>query len=411
MEPYPPEIAEMMRHFYRSLNERDRRRYAGLEALKYGPGGRHYIAQVLGCSRNTVSKGAREVSGLSTCVTEARIRQPGGGRKTYRVTWGEALDTQFLAVLRDHTAGNPMDATIKWTNLTVGEIAQALARDYQVAVSVFVVRQLLRKHQYRRRKAQKKTSLKSGGKHRDAQFENIARLRAEFAATGQPILSMDTKKKEFLGNFYREGHLYTLEELHTYDHDFPSYAEGVIIPHSLYDVQRNVGYIHLGTSHDTSEFACDSLRLWWYTYGRQQYPTATALLLLCDGGGSNAARSLLFKQDLQTLADELGITIRIAHYPPYCSKYNPIEHRLFPHVTRACQGVIFMSRELVKELMAKTSTTTGLHAFVQIIDKVYATGRKVAADFKQTMRLVFDEFLPNWNYRAVPLAEANAQVI
>jgi len=411
MEPYAPDIVEKMCCFYRSLNERDRRRYAGLEALKYGHGGRNYIAQVLPCSRNTVSRGAREVSGLSARDTEARIRQPGGGRKTYRVTWGAALDTQFLAVLREHTAGDPMDATVKWTNLTVGEIVQALARDYHVTVSAFVVRQLLRQHQYRRRKAQKKTSLKSGGKHRNAQFENIARLRAAFTAAGLPILSMDTKKKEFLGNLYREGHLYTLEELHTYDHDFPSYADGVIIPHSLYDVQRNVGYIHLGTSHDTSEFACDSRRLWWYTYGRHQYPTATALLLLCDGGGSNAARSLLFKHDVQALATELGLEIRIAHYPPYCSKYNPIEHRLFPHVTRACQGVIFMSRELVQELMTKTATTTGLHAFVQIIDKEYATGRKVAPNFKQTMRIVFDELLPKWNYRAVPRLDPNAQVI
>ncbi len=191
---------------------------------------------------------------------------------------------------------------------------------------------------------------------------------------------------------------------------FPAMWRG-IIPHSLYDVQRNVGDIHLGTSHDTSEFACDSLRLWWYIYGWRQYPTATALHLLCGGGGSNAARSLLSKQDVQALADELGSTIRIAHYPFYCSKYNPIEHRLFPHITRACQGVIFMSRELAQELMANAATTTGLHAFVQIIDKEYTTGRKVTADFKQTMRIVFDEYLPKWNYRAVPLGETNAQVI
>jgi hypothetical protein len=132
---------------------------------------------------------------------------------------------------------------------------------------------------------------------------------------------------------------------------------------------------------------------------------ATAILVLCDGGGSNSTRQHLFKQDLQALADELGLEIRIAHYPPYCSKYNPIEHRLFPHVTRACQGVIFTSIELVKELMEKTQTTTGLKAFVHIIDKVYETGRKVAADFKETLRIVFDDFLPQWNYRAIPIAQ------
>jgi hypothetical protein len=404
MEPYPFEVEEGMHRFYHSLNEKDRRRFAGWEALRFGPGGRSYIARVLGCSRNTVSKGAREVSDLPRREVEQRIRAKGGGRKRYNVTWGPVLDEKFLLVLRDHTAGDPMDETVRWTNLTPGEIVKALRTDHDIVVSKFVVSQLLKKHNYRRRKAQKKSSLKQQIKHRDAQFKNIARLKAEFRAAGNPIVSMDTKKKEYLGNFYREGHLYTLNELHTYDHDFHSYAEGVIIPHSLYDLQLNVGYIQFGTSHDTGEFACDSFRHWWYTYGRKLYPKATAILVLCDGGGSNSARHYLFKQDLQALADEIGVEIRVAHYPPYCSKYNPIEHRLFPHVTRACQGVIFTSMALVKELMAKTNTTTGLKVFVHIIDKVYETGRKVAADFKENMRIVFDDFLPQWNYRAIPLA-------
>jgi hypothetical protein len=215
---------------------------------------------------------------------------------------------------------------------------------------------------------------------------------------------MDTKKKEMLGNFYRGGKLYTLEELRAYDHDFKSFSEGDIIPHCFYDVRLNVGYIQLGTSHDTGEFACDSFRHWWYNHGRLNYPDATSILVLCDGGGSNSSRQYLFKQDLQCLADEIGIEIRIAHYPPYCSKYNPIEHRLFPHVTRACQGVIFTSVDLVMELMSNTSTSTGLKAFVHLINKAYETGRKVAADFKDNMRIIFDQFLPRWNYRAVPAA-------
>lgn len=241
-------------------------------------------------------------------------------------------------------------------------------------------------------------------KHRNAQFENIARLRAVHAAAGNPVISMDTKKKEYLGNFYRDGHLYTTQELQVYDHDFNSQAEGIVIPHGIYDVRRNTGYINLGTSHDTSEFACDCIRNWWHSQGRFEYPTATSILVLCDGGGSNNSRHYIFKQDLQALADELGIEIRIAHYPPYASKYNPIEHRLFPHVTRACQGVVFKSVELVKELMEKTHTRQGLTVTVQIVDKAYQTGREVAKGFKETMRIVFDEFLPQWNYTAVPKA-------
>jgi hypothetical protein len=263
-----------------------------------------------------------------------------------------------------------MDAKVLWTDLSPREIAQAFKEQYSVRVSVFVVRKLLKKHGYRRRKAQKKASMKEVD-DRNEQFENIARLRSDYEAAGNPVLSMDTKKKEFLGNFYREGHLYTLTELKTYDHDFNSLAQGRIIPHALYDLQRNIGYIQLGTSHDTSEFACDSFRYWWYTYGCNHYPHATSILVLCDGGGSNSSRQYLFKQDLQQLADEIGVEIRIAHYPPYTSKYNPIEHRLFPHVTRACQGVIFTSVELVKELMEKTHTQTVMKAFVHIIDYIY----------------------------------------
>jgi hypothetical protein len=237
---------------------------------------------------------------------------------------------------------------------------------------------------------------------RNAQFENIVSLKDVYMEAGNPVISMDTKKKEYLGNFYRDGHLYTTEELQVYDHDFNSQAEGIVIPHGIYDLQRNTGYISLGTSHDTSEFACDCIRNWWYNRGRFDYPNATSILVLCDGGGSNSSRYYIFKQDLQALADELGIEIRIAHYPPYTSKYNPIEHRLFPHVTRACQGVVFKSIDLVKELMEKTHTRQGLKVTVQIVDKVYQKGRKVAKDFKETMRIVFDEFLPQWNYTALP---------
>jgi biotin operon repressor len=409
MEPYPPEIEQSMKRMYDRLSEKDRRLYAGLEALKYGHGGRNYIARVLGCSRRTVSKGAKEVSQLPGAEVDRRIRRPGGGRKSYQETWVD-IDEKFLHVLRDHTAGDPMDDTVRWTDLTVKEVIKSLHEDHGIKVSKSVVRKLFKKHNYRRRKAQKKQTMKQVP-NRNEQFENIQRLKAEYEAAGNPIVSMDTKKKEYLGNFYRDGHVYTLEEIRTYDHDFNSFSEGVIIPHSLYDKQLNVGYIQLGTSHDTSEFACDSFRHWWYNYGRLHYPDATSILVLCDGGGSNNSRHYLFKQDLQALADEIGVEIRIAHYPPYCSKYNPIEHRLFPHVTRACQGVIFTSIDVVKQLMEKTRTKRGLKVFVHILDKLYQTGRQAADDFKQQMRIVHDSFLAQWNYRAIPSLSWNEKII
>ena len=297
-----------------------------------------------------------------------------------------------------------MDEMVRWTNLRPWEIAQRLADRHQIEVSRTVIGKLLKKHHYRRRKALKKGTMKNVP-HRNEQFEKIARLIAEYEQVGNPIMSMDTKKKEYLGNFYRAGHLYTLAPLLTYDHDFTSFAQGVVIPHGLYDLKQNIGYINLGRSKDTSQFACDCLRNWWYHQGQYDYPQATSILILCDGGGSNSSRHYIFKQDLQRLADEIGLEIRIAHYPPYTSKYNPIEHRLFPHVTRACQGVIFTSIELVKELVEKTTTSTGLNVTVHIIDKIYETGRKVADDFRETMKIVFDDFLPQWNYTAVPNRE------
>jgi hypothetical protein len=401
MQAYSPEIEQAMQKYYATLTEKDRRRYAAIEALKLGQGGQSYIARVLGCSEKTISRGMADLAALPTePQPDPRIRKTGGGRKGYAESHPD-IDAQFLAVLQEHTAGDPMDAQVVWTDLTPQQIADLLAHKKQVRVSKTVVRKLLHKHHYRRRKAQKKQTLKTVA-HRDEQFGKITQLKADFQAAGNPIISFDTKKKEYVGNFYRDGHLYTLHELHTYDHDFNSEAAGVIIPHGIYDLQQNRGYLHLGTSKDTSEFACDALRAWWYQYGRVAYPQATAILGLCDGGGSNHSHHYIFKEDLQKLADELGLEIRIAHYPPYCSKFNPIEHRLFPHVTRACQGVIFTSIALVKTLMEKTQTSTGLKVVVQIIDKAYQTGRKVADDFKANMRVVFDTVLPQWNYRVLP---------
>jgi Rhodopirellula transposase DDE domain len=204
--------------------------------------------------------------------------------------------------------------------------------------------------------------------------------------------------------------LYTQEAIEVFDHDFPTLAAGVVIPHGLYDIAQNIGYIVLGTSHDTSEFACECIIRWWQQHGKYAYPLATSLLLLCDGGGSNNARYYIFKDMLQRVAQVIGIEIRIAHYPPYTSKYNPIEHRLFPHLSRVCQGVIFTSVEIVCELMAKATTRTGLKVYATILDKVFKTGKKVADDFKTTMRIVFDEHLPQWNYVATLFDQENPEL-
>jgi DDE family transposase len=309
----------------------------------------------------------------------------------------------FQAVLEEHTAGSPMAEEIIWTDLTTTDIAARLTEG-GIPVSVHIVEQLLAEHDYHRRKIQKELPLDEH-QDRDAQFQTIARLKAEYLAGDDPILSLDTKKRELLGTFYRAGTLFTTRPQRAFDHDFPSYADGVVIPHGLYDLRLNRGYLHLGTSHDTSAFACDCLEDWWWRFGRYQYPAAQSLLLLCDGGGSNSANTYLFKADLQGLVNKIGLEVRVAHYPPYTSKYNPIEHRLFCHVTRACQGMLFRSVELVKQLMQKTQTRTGLRVVVDVWEKVYETGRKVAEEVKKALHLIRDLFLPKWNYRILPQAE------
>ena len=311
------------------------------------------------------------------------------------------MEANFLEALREHTAGDPMRVGVKWTDLTRREISQRLA-ELGTPAGKRVVKQLLKKYGYVKRKARKVRAMGPRHPDRNAQFQNIGRLKQEYLEAGQPVLSIDTKKKELLGNFYRDGKLYTQEPIKVFDHDFPSAASGAVFPHGLYDVGLNRAHINLGTSHETSQFACDSIERWWQQQGRPQYPHATKILLLCDGGGSNSASRYVFKEELEKLADRLGLEIRVAHYPPYCSKYNPIEHRLFPHVTRACQGVVFHTVQIVKGLMEKTKTSTGLRVTVDIIDKAYEIGRKCAKRFKKNMKIVFDSFLPKWNYRAIP---------
>jgi hypothetical protein len=268
-------------------------------------------------------------------------------------------------------------------------------------VSRHIANQLLKRHKLVRRQLQKKKSFKRHP-NRNAQFERIAELKRQYLASGWPVISIDTKKKELLGNFYRDGKLYTRETIAVLDHDFPSYSDGKIVPHGVYDLGKNKAHVNLGTSGDTTEFACDNVARWWATQGRHDHLQATKLLMLCDGGGSNPAGSALFQQDLQTLANRTGLELRVAHYPPYCSKHNPIEHRVFPHITRACEGVVFDSVPLVKQLIERTQTRTGLRVTVDIINHIYETGRKAANHLKATLKITIDALLPKWNYTIFP---------
>jgi Rhodopirellula transposase DDE domain len=396
---YRPEIEQLLRQYYQSLSEKDRRRFAALEAIKLGHGGTRYIAKILGCDPQTVKDGMRELKQLPDDPAGSRVRKPGGGRKKTEVKHAD-LTHQVQETIKNRTAGDPMRQNVLWTDLTPQEIAKSL-QEQSVCAAPRIVRRILDGLGLARRQIAK---VLPGGDspHRGAQFRHLAQLIQEFLDAGNPVLSIDTKKKEFLGTLYRDGKVYCQQALKAFDHDFPSLASGVIIPHGIYDLARNQGWMHVGLSRDTTEFACDSLRLFWHADGQRLYPKASAILLLCDGGGSNSCHKHLFKEDLQGVVNDLAVPIRVAHYPAYCSKFNPIERRLFSHVTRACQGVLFDSLHTVLGLMQKTKTQQGLTVTVRVLDKLYQGGRTVSEAFKKNMPIVFEKLLPKWNYWALP---------
>jgi hypothetical protein len=293
-----------------------------------------------------------------------------------------------------------MREEVIWTYLTPPEIARQLTH-MGTPVCPETVRGMLDDFGFSRRQPEK-TKIMGQAEGRNEQFEIIADLKRAYFDSHDPIISMDTKKKELLGEFWRPGTAYGNGPNGVFDHDYPSFAEGKLVPHGLYDVRRNVGHLTLGLSHDTSQFACESLLLWWRRHGQRAWPDAKSLLLLCDGGGSNNCRHHIFKEDLQRTVNRIGLPIRVAHYPPYCSKYNPIEHRFFCHVTRAWSGIVFRSLEIVTNCLRRIWTSQGLQVTYAVLDKIYQLGRKASDEFMETYPIQAEQHLPDWNYTVVP---------
>jgi hypothetical protein len=236
---------------------------------------------------------------------------------------------------------------------------------------------------------------------RDAQFQRIAELRSHFQMWGLPIISIDTKKKELLGNFFRPGACHTNGQVHTYDHDFATAGDGKIIPYGVYDVTANEGMMTLAQGSDTGELVGDSIRIWWNQMGRYRYAGAGRILVLADSGGSNGCRVRLFHEQLWKLSHWLGIPIRVAHLPSYCSKYNPIDHRLFSHVSRSLRGVIFRSIETIRDAVAKTTTSTGLKVKVSVMKRIYQRGVQASEAFLMGNFILRDDYLPKYNYTTI----------
>jgi hypothetical protein len=399
---------EFMRIYARSLPEDHRRRYAALEALKIGFGGIAYVARVLGMSRRTIYTGIRELEAMGDDGPDhphrpsggaKRIRRRGGGRPKASARHAGLKET-VEEILEAHSAGSPTDEAVRWTDLKPLQLAQQLlARGFEIGRNTAA--KLLQAAGYRRRSLRKE--LMTGQvdpAERDHQFRYIDTLRRQARARGVPVLCVDTKKKEPLGYLHRRGRCYSNAAQTVYDHDYRHLATGLLVPHGVYDYHGHAGFITLGISRETSAFVCDAIALAWEEDRAAHYPHTQEIILTFDCGGANAARSLRFKEDLVALSRRLGLRLRVAHYPPYTSKWHPIEHRLFSQVERSLSGVILDSPQTALQAIVRTRTQTGLTVTARILDGVYELGRKCSDTFHdiKDQFIRHDAVLGKWNY-------------
>jgi hypothetical protein len=403
---------ESLRAKYRMLTERLDERSLRLclasDAIALGRGGITRVAEAAGVSRTTVHAGVRElkaptaVGGADRAAgkRKARIRRPGGGRKPVEER-DPALLTDLDGLLDPVTRGDPM-SPLRWTSKSTTKLAGEL-RGKGHEVSQSTVWRLLDKLGY---SMQSNRKSREGTDHpdRNAQFEFINASAKEFLERGWPVISVDTKKKELIGNYKNAGREWHKkgEPVLVNMHDFADKELGKAIPYGVYDIGRNEGWVNVGISHDTAEFAVESIRRWWLRMGQPTYPNATEILINADGGGSNGARVRLWKLELQRLADALGLGLHVRHFPPGTSKWNKIEHRMFCHITENWRGQPLRSRMAVVELIAATSTEQGLTIQAEMDDGTYETGRKVTDEEMASLAIERCDFHGEWNYRLSP---------
>jgi Rhodopirellula transposase DDE domain len=315
------------------------------------------------------------------------------------------INQLLTALIESHKAGSPTDDKVYWISLKPCSIAKLFAQQHQIKISNGLVKRMLKELGYSYRKQSKQLATGSY-EHRDAQFQIICSL-VLIMSLKSPVLSIDCKKKERLGNLYRNGKCYCTKAMKVYDHDYEHLSEGKVIPHGIYDMQANKGYISIGRSSETADFILDNLLWWWRQYGIHQYPDARNILLLCDAGGANSYRHFIFKHRLMDpiaigFAKQTGLAVIVSHYPPYCSKWNPIEHRLFSQVHKAMEGVVFSDYQTVQKLIERTSTKTGLTVVVRLNLKEYQKGIKIDKTEIDPKRIRYHPVIPELNYIIYP---------
>jgi hypothetical protein len=393
--PIRSRFAAVSRH----LNERERRLLAATEASASGYGGIAAVAQATGIAASTIGRGLKELAG-ETAVVLGRVRRKGGGRKPLVVTNPDLL-RDLMALVEPGERGDPM-SPLRWTCKSLRQLAAELtARGHQISHTV--VGELLKRQKF---SLQANSKTHEGGDHpdRDVQFTHINQSVKAALAAQQPVISVDTKKKELIGNFKNAGREWrgknSPEEVNVYD--FLSKALGRAVPYGIYDIAANAGWVSVGMNHDTSAFAVQTIRRWWQDIGRVRYPDAKCLTITCDGGGSNGYRVKLWKRELQGLADELGIDITVHHLPPGTSKWNKIEHRLFSFISMNWRAKPLISYRVIVDLISATTTDTGLTVRCELDTNLYPKGIVVSDEEMAALNILRAEFHGEWNYTIKP---------
>jgi transposase len=386
------------------LDERRLRLYVGAEALALGYGGTSVVSQATGVSRPTIIAGCKELleAGKSQPPQEAsgRIRRSGGGRKRTTAT-DATLRTDLESLIDPVTRGDP-ESPLRWTSKSVRKLATELQRMGH-KTSHRMVAALLHELGYSLQ-ANRKTLEGSSQPDRDTQFAHIHQRVKEFQASDQPVISVDTKKKELVGNFKNPGRELqpqgVPERVRVHDFEIPEL--GKVAPYGVYDQTQNTGWVNVGTDHDTAAFAVESIRRWWHTMGQPAYPHAQRLLITADSGGSNGYRTRLWKTELQKLANETGLELSVCHLPPGTSKWNKIEHRLFSYISQNWRGKPLVSHEVIVNLIASTTTRTGLTVRCELDTNKYPKGLKITDEELKQVHIIRDQFHGEWNYTIKP---------
>jgi DDE family transposase len=384
-----------------TMNEAQARWYVAREALARGRGGLKAMHKMTGMSRPTILKGIRELQRSKRPLAMERIRRPGGGRKRLEAS-DRGLERALERIMDENTAGDPM-SLLRWTNKSTASIAEELTKLGHPA-SDETVRRRLGELEYSLQANAKTREDVASGVGRDEQFRYINQLVKRFLSRGEPILSVDTKKKERVGNFKNAGKTWLPKgrprEVNVYD--YPELGIGTAIPYGAYDVKRNEGFVNVGMTHDTAEFAVESVRRWWRLFGRRHYAQAKKLLVCADGGGSNGSRNRAWKYHLQRLATQAGLDVTVCHYPPGTSKWNKIEHRMFSFISLNWKGQPLVSYETVVKLIGSTRTKTGLKVRAQLDSAEYEAGVQITKAAMERINLKPHTLHPQWNYTISP---------